>query len=121
VELPELKTIEMEGPPSELDKGIVGLALPGAEVTKVYRTEWIEHSGKFERAYRIQSPETDKPSYLLIEFQTEREDEELPRRLLSHFATVDRYVQEEIELEDKDVEGEHEQKGTIVTTYVDPI
>src|SRR5439155_20512216 len=127
VELPELKTIEMEGPPSELDKGIVGLALPGAEVTKVYRTEWIEHSGKFERAYRAQSTETDKPIYLLIEFQTEREDEELPRRLLSHFATVDRYVQEEIELEDeveqedKDVEEVREQKGTIVTTYVDPI
>src|SRR5205085_1690662 len=88
---------------------------------------WIEHSGKFERAYRAQSTETDKPIYLLIEFQTEREDEELPRRLLSHFATVDRYVQEEIELEDeveqedKDVEEVREQKGTIVTTYVDPI
>ena len=120
VELPELKTIEMEGPPSELDKGIVGLALPGAEVTKVYRTEWIEHSGKFERAYRIHSPETDKPSYLLIEFQTEREDEQLPRRLLSNYATVNHYASKDVKQEDDAVEDEDE--GTILNQsyYVYP-
>jgi hypothetical protein len=33
----------------------------------------------------------------VIEFQIEREDEELPRRLLSNFATINRYVHEEIE------------------------
>jgi hypothetical protein len=127
VELPELISTEIDGPPTPLEEGLVALALPEAKVLKAYKTEWIEHSGKFERAYRAHSTETDKPVYLLIEFQIEREDEDFSRRLLSHFATVDRYVQEEIELEDEveledeDVEEEHEQKGTTITTYVDPI
>jgi hypothetical protein len=121
VELPDLISTEIEGPPSELEQGLVKLALPEAEVLKVYKTEWIEHSGNFERVYRVQSTETDKPTYLVIEFQTEREDEDLSGRLLSHFATVNRYVHENVEQEDKDVEDEHE--GTIMNRgyYVDPI
>ena len=118
VEMPELKSTPTEDPPSELEQGLVGLALPEARVLKVYKTEWIEHSGNFERAYRVQNTETDKPTYLLIEFQTEREDEELPRRLLCNFARVNRYVEEGVKQEDDDVEGEH--KGTIMKCYVYP-
>src|SRR6266700_5572722 len=84
IEMPELKSTEIEGPPSDLEQGLVGLVLPEAKILTAYKTEWIEHSGNFERAYRIQTPETNKPAYLLIEFQTEREDEHLPRRLLAH-------------------------------------
>jgi hypothetical protein len=120
VELPDLKSTEIEGPPGELEQGLVGLVLPEARVVKAYKTEWIEHSGNFERAYRVQNPETDKPTYLLIEVQTEREDEDLPRRLLGNFATVNRYAHEEVEQEDEDVEDEHE--GTIMNRgyYVYP-
>src|SRR5690348_1111441 len=82
VELPDLISTELEGPPGELEQGLVKLALPEAEVLKAYKTEWIEHSGNFERVYRVRSTETDKPTYLVIEFQTEREDEDLPARLL---------------------------------------
>ncbi len=92
VELPELKSTEIEGPPGKLEQGLVGLVLPEATVLKAYKTEWIEHSGKFERAYRVQNAETDSPAYLLIEFQTEREDADLPRRLLRNYATVNRYA-----------------------------
>jgi hypothetical protein len=74
----------------------------------VIQTEWIEHSGKFERAYRIHSPETNKPSYLLIEFQIEREDEELPRRLLANYATVNGYAAKDVRQEDNAVEDEDE-------------
>ncbi len=120
VEMPALKSTEIEGPPGELEQGLAGLALPGARVLKVYQTEWIEHSGNFERAYRVQSPETDKPAYLVIEFQTEREDEDLPRRLLRNFATVNRYAHEDVEQEHEDGEDEHE--GTTMHTgyYVYP-
>src|SRR5437868_3353058 len=74
VELPELRQIPMEEPPSVLEQGIVGLAglaVPEAKILKAYRTEFIEHSGKFERAYRAQGPHTSKPVYLVIEFQTD--------------------------------------------------
>jgi hypothetical protein len=118
VEMPELKSTPTEDPPDELEQGIVGLVLPEARVLKVYKTEWIEHSGNFERAYRVQNTETDKLAYLLIEFQTEREDEDLPRRLLSNFARVIRYVKEDVEQEDDDVEHEHE--GTIKKCFVYP-
>ena len=120
VEMPDLKSTDSEAPPGELEQGLVGLALPEARVVKVYKTEWIEHSGNFERVYRVQNTETDKPTYLVIEFQTEREDEDLPRRLLCNFATVNRYAQEDLEQEDEDVEEEHE--GTIMNTgyYVYP-
>ena len=100
VEMPDLKSTEIEGPPGELEQGLVGLALPEARVVNVYKTEWIEHSGNFERAYRVQHPETDKPTYLVIEFQTEREDEDLPRRLLRNYATVNRYAFKDVERED---------------------
>src|SRR5205823_1909095 len=95
VEMPELKSTEMEGPPGELEQGLVGLVMPEARVVNVYKTEWIEHSGKFERAYRAQSTETDKPIYLVIEFQTEREDEDLPRCLMGNYATINRYAFED--------------------------
>src|SRR5438445_614626 len=103
IEMPELKSTEIEGPPDELEQGLVQLALPGAKVLKAYKTEWIEHSGNFERAYRVQSTETEKPTYLLIEVQTDREDEDLPRRLLANFAMVNRYALEEVEQADEDV------------------
>ena len=120
VEMPELKSTPVEGPPGELEQGLVGLVLPEARVLNVYKTEWIEHSGNFERAYRVQNPETDKPTYLLIEFQTEREDEELPRRLLCNFARVNQYAAEDVDQEDDDVQHEHE--GTIMNRgyYVYP-
>jgi hypothetical protein len=108
VELPELKTIEIARPVSELERGVAKLALPEAEVLSVIQTEWIEHSGKFERAYRIHSPETNKPSYLLIEFQIEREDEELPRRLLAHYATVNCYAAKDVRQEGNAAEDEDE-------------
>ncbi len=140
VEMPELKSTELERPPSDLEQGLVGLALPEAKVLKVYKTEWIEHSGHFERAYRVKNTETDKPTYLLIEFQTEREDEELPRRLLSNFARLnlyasedvrqedeevadeDEYEDDEVEVEDDQEEDEGEHKGTIMNIgyYVYP-
>src|SRR5438876_7801686 len=122
VEMPDLKSTEIEGPPGELEQGLMGLVLPEATVVKAYKTEWIEHSGHFERAYRVQNTETDKPTYLLIEFQTEREDEDLPRRLLRNFARVNRYAYEDAEQEDEDVEDEDEDEGTIMNRgyYVYP-
>lgn len=119
VEMPALKSTEIEGPPGELERGLATLALPEAKVLKVYETEWIEHSGNFERAYRIQSPETDKPAYLVIEFQTERADEGLSRRLLRNYVTVNRYAHEDAAQE----HGEDEQEGTNKHTeyYVYPV
>jgi hypothetical protein len=114
VEMPELKSTEIEGSPSEMDKGLVGLILPEAQVVKAFRTEWIEHSGRFERAYRVKNKETEKPTFLMIEFQTEREDEDLPRRLLANYATVNRKVSEDLPEEEDDVEDEHEHEGTVV-------
>jgi hypothetical protein len=122
VEMPELKSTPVEGPPGELEQGLVGLVLPEAKVLNVYKTEWIEHSGHFERAYRVRNPATEKPTYLVIEFQTERADEDLSRRLLSIFARVNRYAIEEDDVAqgDDEIEGEHE--GTIMNTgyYVYP-
>src|SRR5207248_10674737 len=40
VEMPELKSTELERPPSDLEQGLVGLALPEAKVLNVYKTEW---------------------------------------------------------------------------------
>jgi hypothetical protein len=120
VEMPELKSTEIEGSPSEMDKGLVGLVLPEAQVLKAYKTEWIEHSGKFERAYRVKNEETDKPTFLLIEFQTEREDEDLPPRLLRNFARVNRYVEEDLVQDDNDVEDEHQGRLMSRDFYVYP-
>lgn len=111
IEMPELRTIETNEQPGEMEKGLVGWVVPEAKLLSVIKTEWIEHSGKFERAYRVHSPETDKPSYLLIEFQTERDDEQLPRRLLSHFARVNIYVGEDVVQEDDENEDEGKHKG----------
>lgn len=102
VEMPELRTYEDEEPPSEFDQGIVKLAMPEATLIKRIHTKWIEHSGIFERAYRLKSSKTEKPVYMVIEFQTEREDKEVARRLLSHLATVERHVAES---------GEYKRKG----------
>jgi hypothetical protein len=127
IELPELKSTYIEGSPGKFEEGLVELALPGATVLGVYQTEWIEHSGNFERAYRSHSSEFDKPIYLLIEFQTEREDEMLTHRLLRNYAFVNRYVEEDTEQEDEDTEQEDEdteqedeQKGTVRISYVYP-
>lgn len=120
IEMPALKSTPIEGPPGELEQGLVGLALPEARVLGVYKTEWIEHTGNFERAYRVQNPDTDKPTYLLIEFQTEREDEDLPSRLLRNFARVNRYVGEDLEPEDDDVEDEHKGRNMSRDFYVYP-
>ncbi|HEV2659244.1 MAG TPA: hypothetical protein VGU68_01495 [Ktedonobacteraceae bacterium] len=106
VELPELRTTEIPRPVSDLERGVAKLALPDIEVLSVMQTEWIEHSGKFERAYRVHNPETNKPSYLLFEFQIEREDEELPRRLLAHYATVNSYAAKDVRQEDNAAEDE---------------
>jgi hypothetical protein len=95
IELPELRTIEIAGPASELEKGVAKLVLPEAQVLNIYQTEWIEHSGKFERAYRVRSPETDEASYLVIEIQTEREAEKLPRHLLVTYTRLIRYAQDD--------------------------
>ncbi len=104
VEMPELKSTYIEGQVDEMDKELVGLALPGAEVEGVYETEWIEHSGKFERVYRVHNPEKDLPTYMVIEFQTEPEDDDLPLRLLSNFTRVNLFAADDIERENKDVE-----------------
>jgi len=107
VEMPDVRSTPLERPPSDLEKGLVGLVLPEAEVVEVYETEWIEHSGNFERVYRFKTSETDKPCYLVIEFQTEHEDEkDLPRRLLANFARVNRYVSETLDSEDDEEEDE---------------
>jgi hypothetical protein len=111
IEMPELRTIETDEQPGEMEQGLVGLVVPEAELLSVIKTEWIEHSGQFERAYRVHSPETDKPSYLLVEFQTERDDEDLPRRLLSHFARVNIHVREDVAQKYDEDEGEHKGKG----------
>lgn len=102
VEMPELHSTPIEGPPSAMAKGLAELALPGAEVVREFKTEWIEHSGRFERAYRVQVPEMDKPTVLIVEFQTEREDEKLPRRFLSNYATVLRKTAEQVDAEEEE-------------------
>lgn len=111
LEMPDLESIPVERPPSALEEGLVGMIIPDAKVLKVYKTRWIEHSGVFERAYRLKSSETEKPTYLAVEFQIEREDEELPRRLLENFASIMRYIHENIEVSDgKVLEDEQEMK-----------
>lgn len=122
VELPAMNSIEIEGPPGKFEEGIVGLVLPGATIVKQYQTEWIQNSGTFERAYLVQSPETSKPSFLVIEVQTEREDEMLPRRLVLNFAMVNHYAGDYVVLEEDDDEIQGEVKGTIINKgyYVFP-
>lgn len=92
IEIPELKSTEIAHAPDELDEGVVGLVLPKAKVVGVYETEWIEHSGNFERMYRVQNAKSKLPTYLLIEFQIEREDKDLPSRLLVNFSQANLYV-----------------------------
>ncbi|MGH2498211.1 MAG: hypothetical protein ACRDIV_26240 [Ktedonobacteraceae bacterium] len=110
VEMPELKTTPIDGPPGDFDQGIAGLALPGATVTGAYQTEWIEHSGTFERAYLVHNNETDKPCYLVFELQLERDDEDLPLQLLSTYARMLSYTfKDAIEgAEQKDRDEEHD-------------
>jgi len=83
IELPTLKTKEVKREPTDIEKGLTSLALPGAEVTGVIQTEWVEHTGHFERVYRVRNPETNKPAYLIADVQTAADDaEELAKRLL---------------------------------------
>ncbi len=113
VEMPELKSTLVESSPHhhDLEEGIVKLVMPEAEITGVYQTEWIEHSGKFERAYRVHNPEADLPTYMVIEFQTERtepEDKELPRHFLSIYARVLRFAHKDIKQDGPHVEEQEE-------------
>lgn len=96
IEIPELKSTEVARSPDELEEGVVGLALPEAKVVGVYDTEWIQHSGNFERVYRVQNAKTNLPTYLLIEFQIEREDKDLPGRLLVNFSQTNLYVLDDV-------------------------
>jgi hypothetical protein len=124
VEMPELKSTLIESPTPEhdLEQGIVKLVMPEAQITGVYRTEWIEHSGKFERAYRVRNPEADLPTYMVVEFQTERtepEDKELPRHFLSIYARVLRFADEDIKQDGPPVE-EMEEDANKQKYYVYP-
>ncbi len=122
IEMPELRSHPLERSPSPLEEGLVGLAIPEAKIVEVYRTEWIERSGYFERAYRFTSSKTTKPSFLVIEVQTEHEadDQDLPRHLLAHFACINRYLGEMLNLEDEAEIGEQEKyKGTILNRGFD--
>ena len=109
VEMPELKSTLVESRPNDFDKGVVGLVLPEAEVLGVYQTEWIEHSGNFERAYHIQNTETGKPCYLVFELQLEREDEDLPYQLLSTYARMLSYAQKDVVPEEDAVDEDEDE------------
>ena len=101
LEMPDVESIPGERPASELEQGIVDSITPGAKVTKVFKNKWIEHSGHFERAYRFQNPESEKLSFLAIEFQMERDAKMLPYDLLSIVLRVTRYITEEEKTEDE--------------------
>jgi hypothetical protein len=128
IEIPALKSTPIEGPPDPLSEGIVGLALPGATIVGAYETELIENTGDFERVYRVQNLETEQQLYFLIEVQTERDDEDLPRRLLRNFAraniSLPKYAEDE-DSEDEDSEDEdtieEQPEGTHRLTYVYPV
>lgn len=89
VELPDLESTPRATQPSEVEKGLVGLILPGATVVESYDTKWIEHSGQFERAYRVQDSESDRSCYLVTQFQTDHETRELPFDLLQTMLQVE--------------------------------
>jgi hypothetical protein len=107
IEIPDLKTTEIassldeipdDAPltlPKETTQGIVDMVLPGAQITGVIQTEWIEHTGNFERAYRARSDEIDLPTYVLIEVQTEREDKDLPLHFLRNYARMTIHVSDD--------------------------
>lgn len=99
IEMPELESTYIEGSPGPMGEGLVQFVAPGAQVLGMYKTRWIEHSGKFERAYRVHNPDPrlDRSTYLVIEFQTEREDKMLPRRLLLTQLRTDTYVENDTE------------------------
>ncbi len=97
----------------DIGEGIAGLVLPGARVTGIIHTEWIEHSGHFERGYRARLTGTDKPVYMVFEIQIEREDKMLPRDLLLNLLEVSFYAKEDIvPVEDDDDEGDDENDGS---------
>jgi hypothetical protein len=121
VEMPDLKSTPIEGPVSPLEEGLVGIALPGAKVVGAYKTEWIEHSGNFERAYRVYHPEKKRLIYLVIEIQCEPEDEELPRRLLCTFVRINRYADEDGEKDFNVVQDERKGTVSISGYYVEPV
>jgi hypothetical protein len=105
IELATIKTTPLEHAHTDMEQGLTELVLPGAQITGVMQTEWIEHSGNFERIYRFQNAETSKPSYLVVEVQTEPEDTQLPARLLRTFTQVYRYADQDVaELQDEDDE-----------------
>lgn len=127
IEMPELESTPIEDPPDALETGLVDFVLPGATVVGAYQTRWIEHSGNFERAYRAVSinSETKMLIYLVIEFQCEREDEELPRRFLCNFTRVICYADEEGEqslavVEDEQI-GRGRSRVKVTAHLVEPI
>lgn len=114
IEMPELESTYIEGSPGSMGEGLVQFVAPGAQVLGMYRTRWIEHSGKFERAYRVHNPDPriDRSTYLVIEFQTEREDKMLPRRLLLTHLQTDSYVDNDTEQDDEQDNDAFEQVDT---------
>ena len=96
-EMPDLKSVPLERSATAFEEGIIGLAIPDAKVVQVYRTEWIEHSGTFERAYRVTNLETDKPCFMVVEVQTEvEEDNHLAHCLLANFVSIGRHIRDDI-------------------------
>ena len=114
IELPTLKTKELERKATDFETGLVNMALPEAEVTGVIQTEWVEHSGHFERIYRIKSPETNKPSYLIADVQTAPDDaEDLAKRLLLTNVHVLSIAHQDIAEENASEEHEN-REGTLL-------
>ncbi|HEY3991874.1 MAG TPA: hypothetical protein VGM01_03235, partial [Ktedonobacteraceae bacterium] len=111
IEMPDLKSFPLERPPTPLEEGLVGLAMPQAQVVQVYRTEWVEHSGTYERAYRITNSETDKPCFLVVEVQTKvEENNHLANHLLSNFVSIDLHIHDTILATDDDEDTTEEQE-----------
>lgn len=114
-ELPTLKTKELERKPTDFEKGLTSLALPGAEVTGVIQTEWIEHSGHFERIYRVKNPETNKPAYLIVEVQTAPDDaKDLERRLLLTSVNLLNVAHQDVAEENEAEDEDENREGTLL-------
>ncbi len=105
IELATIKLTPLQRAHTDMEEGLTRLLMPGAEIKEILHSEWIEHSGEFERIYRFHSSETPKPCYLVVEVQTEPEDPQLPRRLLVTFTQAHSYADKDVaELQDEDDE-----------------
>jgi hypothetical protein len=113
VEMPDIKSTRVNRPPTRLEQGVAELAVPEGKVVEVYKTEWIENSGHFERAYRFSNSDTNKPCFLVVEFQLDPNDGgEIAGSLMSHFIRVDRYAAKLLGTENEMVPAEG--GGTLV-------